>query len=125
MKKIYVIDDDIDFLQLMDELLGKKYIILTATRLDVTGLYSFSPDLILLDNFLGSTHGDRLLWELTLKIPDFSIPVIIMSGHELNPTKYPDLVKAFIPKPCSIKIINKTLEAFFDGTLEPRTNMIA
>ncbi len=125
MKKLYIVDDDIDFLQLMVDLFGKKYHIFTDTRLNVVDVFNFSPDLILLDSFLGNTNSDRVLWELTIAVPDFSIPIILMSGHEVNPTKYPLLVKGFIPKPCSIRVINKTIEEFFAGTLEMPTNSLA
>lgn len=125
MKKIYIIDDDFDFLQLMGELLGKEYEISTSTRLDVESLYQFNPDLILLDNFLGNTRGERVLWELIVAVPNFAIPIIVMSGYEINPTKYPSLVKGFISKPCSIKVIKKTLEDFFAGTSEQKVSIPA
>lgn len=124
MNKIYIIDDDIDFLQLMVDLLGRKYIISTSTRLNISELCSINPDLILLDSFLGNTNSDRVLWELKIAIPDFSTPIILMSGHEVNPTKFPLLVKGFIPKPCSIKVINKTLEDFFTGKLAPPATVL-
>jgi len=113
MKKIYILDDDMDFLELMESVLHKHYKLATGSTFNITELTAFNPDLLLLDNNIGSTKSETVLSELNKLVPGFNVPVIMMSGNDRHMLKSSALVKGFIPKPTSIKQIKQTLSEFF------------
>lgn len=114
MKKVYIIDDDSDFLELATTILGKDYSIASADELDHGHIVSFGPDLILMDNKIGGTDSDLAIDYLKKEIPGFAIPIILVSGHH----NLPDIaiksgVNGYIQKPASIHYIRSYILDFF------------
>jgi two-component system, OmpR family, KDP operon response regulator KdpE len=83
---ILVIDDDEPILQLMRSLLRQySFRSLTASsgREALEIIRTDAPDLILLDLGLPDMAGEKLLEEIH-RISGRSIPVVILSGHQLS-----------------------------------------
>jgi DNA-binding response OmpR family regulator len=83
---ILVVDDDEPILELMTSLLRQySFRSMTASsgREALEAIRTESPDLVLLDLGLPDMSGEKLLEEI-LTISDRSIPVVILSGHQLT-----------------------------------------
>ena len=112
MKKVLVIDDDLDVLEVVK-------LILTSygfeVRLHDTGLnvpeivLDFQPDLILLDIRLPGKSGTEICKEL--KEQDCVIPIILFSAHAMQ-TNFLDSfgADAFIAKPFDVKNLVNTVK---------------
>jgi len=86
VKRILVVDDDIDLLMLLERrLLKEGYEIETAVSLTEAEeiIPSFLPHLVLLDINLKGADGRQLCWKIK-KIYGDSVKVIIMSGYDYN-----------------------------------------
>jgi two-component system, OmpR family, KDP operon response regulator KdpE len=83
---ILVIDDDEPILELMTSLLRQySFRPMTASsgREALEAIRTETPDLVLLDLGLPDMSGEKLLEEI-LRISGRSIPVVILSGHQLT-----------------------------------------
>jgi DNA-binding response OmpR family regulator len=117
MKKILVVDDDVDILTVVELILTRNNYLVEAISKWQYLAYSiqfFKPDLIILDISLGSADGREICKQLKSANETQNIPVILFSAFQkyienLNDC-YPD---AIIPKPFETKqlvdIVNKTL----------------
>ena len=86
VKRILVVDDDIDLLMLLERrLLKEGYEIETAVSLTEAEeiIPSFLPHLVLLDINLKGADGRQLCWKIKNIYGD-SVKVIIMSGYDYN-----------------------------------------
>ena len=82
--KVLIIDDEKDICYLISEILNdENFITSTAynSKKALDEFYSFNPDLIILDVWLGNSDLDGL--ELLKKFKEINnlIPIIIISGH--------------------------------------------
>jgi len=114
MKKVLVIENDIDTLDLIGYLIEDVgYEVLKSNKkLSVQKIISISPNLILLDHFLNDGFGNELCMEIKAHHLSKHIPVILMSviaGLEvIAQTSGAD---AFIPKPFDVYYLeNKVRE---------------
>jgi len=86
LKRILVVDDDIDLLMLLERrLLKEGYEVETAVSLSEADeiIPSFLPHLVLLDINLKGADGRQLCWKIKNIYGD-SVKVIIMSGYDYN-----------------------------------------
>ena len=84
-KKILVVDDDVDFLMLLERLLNKEgFSVETATNLaEAEDIYAyFIPHLVLLDINVKGQDGRKLCWQF--KNSGTGVKVIIMSGYDYS-----------------------------------------
>ena len=84
-KRILVVDDDVDFLMLLERLLNKEgFIVETAANLaeaeDINAY--FDPHLVLLDINVKGEDGRKLCWQF--KNSGTGVKVIIMSGYDFS-----------------------------------------
>ncbi|RYF99671.1 MAG: response regulator [Chitinophagaceae bacterium] len=114
MKKVYIIDDDKDFLEIIDHILRKFYITLTTPNMDLDQLGSFQPDLIMMDNSVGTDHSEIMLKRIKGKFPLFNTPIILVSAHH-DISKLAELkgISGYIRKPSSIAYIRSYVDSFF------------
>lgn len=103
MKKILLLDDDIDILNVIKLVLSyKRYEVKAISKWQNVQaiLKEFSPDLIMLDIDLGGADGGEICKKIKLSKKNQHIPVILISAHHL-PEKYLKSVKAqgFVSKP--------------------------
>ncbi|HEX6194124.1 MAG TPA: response regulator [Chitinophagaceae bacterium] len=106
-KKILILDDEPEILELLDHLLGKQYIVHTKNNiLDFEkDLHEFRPNLLLIDHFLGDNTSNELIRESLRKL---NIPFILHSAHEEIEKLYRESNAAgYIKKPSSIAEIRK------------------
>ena len=84
-KRILVVDDDVDFLMLLERLLNKEgFIVETAANLaEAEDIHAyFDPHLVLLDINVKGEDGRKLCWQL--KNSGNGVKVIIMSGYDFS-----------------------------------------
>ena len=101
-KKILVLDDEPEILELLKHILGKQYVV--HTRSNVTefakDLEEFRPDLLLIDHFLGDNTSSEFISQSLLK---YGVPFILHSAHEDIEKLFVETNAAgFIKKPSSI-----------------------
>lgn len=106
MKKVLVIDDNTDILQLVQMILmNHGFEVLASPQGDdvIAKTESFSPQVILLDVFLSGYDGREICRELKDNPKTKDIPVIMFSAH----TKREDIIREcnaddFIAKPFEV-----------------------
>lgn len=114
-KKLLILDDDLEILELLNHILGKQYIILTRANTDTleNDLKEFGPDAILIDHFIGDTTSKEVL-NKSLRNSSH-IPVILHSAHEeIEKLSLDARVTAFIRKPSSISEIRQGIAKVID-----------
>jgi two-component system response regulator HydG len=82
MKKILVIDDEIDICMLLKRFLTKKEFLVETAQSGRKGLQlleEFEPDLVMTDFRLGDSTGTDLLVSIKAKTPH--VPVLIITGY--------------------------------------------
>lgn len=113
MAKIFVIDDNKEFLEIMELLLGTRHSVKKYNGFNnlVTDVVSFEPDLILLDHFLRTHTSKEVVEKLTTAIMNFNVPVILISAmaHIEMHAKAINAVD-YIAKPCGIDDIENCVE---------------
>ena len=117
-KKILIIEDDEDILQVLETVLVyNDFIVRGVDRTDdiLQLVEEYKPDLVLTDYLLSGTNGGKIC-QFIKKSPDTChIPVILISA-------YPDLAislgnfgfDAFIPKPFDINVLMKKINEFIN-----------
>src|SRR5688572_22201076 len=115
-KRLLILDDDEEILDLMSRILGKKYTLLTKTNTEnlETDLQEFRPDAILIDHFIGDKTSSEVLTN-SLKSMNH-IPIILHSAYEDIEKLYRDTkVAGYIHKPSSINVIRDCIEKVLQG----------
>ena len=117
MKKILVVDDDLDILTLMQMSLSMSgFEVETTARWQVIDerIAKFSPDLILLDVSLGGADGREICKRLKTTKDTEHIPIVLFSANiEIEKSIHDCHSQAFIAKPFSlthlVEIIRKNM----------------
>lgn len=119
MKRILVVDDNKDILQVVQlvlEIRGFEVMTIWDGQETMQAVKHFSPDLILLDVLLGNVSGIAICNEIKSD-PELKKPCIIMfSAH----AKGEDVLKlcpadGFIAKPFDIHQLSETIKEQLDG----------
>lgn len=119
MKKILVLDDDIDILTVVQLVLSNNGFDVTAIsdwRQIYTQVDTFKPDLILLDVSLGTQDGRNICKQLKSSVDTKHISVILFSAnHNVEKSVSECFADSFISKPFDI---NNLIESINDRLLE-------
>ncbi|KAA5532132.1 response regulator [Taibaiella lutea] len=88
MKKILIVDDNENFLEVLSTLLVTKgeFEVITQRRgADVLEIIqNIKPDFVLLDIFIGETNGLDIYKAIKENIPTRETPVLLMSGSDTS-----------------------------------------
>ncbi len=112
MKKIMIVDDDLDILILMQTMLSmNNYQVKVISRWEHINqsISDFTPDLILLDISLGDADGRDICKKIKAAENTQSIPVILFSANSDLGKNYEEAqAEAFIAKPFELsELLNK------------------
>jgi DNA-binding response OmpR family regulator len=102
LKKIIIIEDDVDTLEVMELILRDNgYAIIKANRLvTIKEIISINPNLAILDVLLPYGFGSDLCLEIKSNPKSSHIPVILYSASsDLKKLAKDSLANAYIPKP--------------------------
>lgn len=123
-KKIFIVDDNIDILEIVQETLSYENFEVMATSDNqdiVSKVQDFNPDLVILDYRLGSINGGDVCSAIKA-LPGFkNLPVIIFSAYINNSQELFDYgCDAIIDKPFDLtelitKVNNLMLDAKANG----------
>jgi DNA-binding response OmpR family regulator len=116
MKRILVVDDDIDILEVLQiafEAKGYEVFTLSDGKKVSKNIEKFSPDVILLDVFLEDTNGVTICNQLKSHPETKHIRVILFSAH----SKAEGIVQScaadgFIGKPFNLNHLMELVEGF-------------
>ena len=103
MRKILIVDDNPDILQVMQLLLGSRGFLVEVTT-DAKQLFPkiecFQPDLIFLDIFLSGMDGRDLCKQVKSREDTRHLPIILFSEYKIkNSSLLESKADVFIPKP--------------------------
>lgn len=87
VKRLLIIDDDIDLLMLLERrLLKEGYKVEAAASLPEAEevINSFKPHLVLLDINVNGEDGRQLCWKLKKETANKAVKVIIISGYDYS-----------------------------------------
>jgi two-component system cell cycle response regulator DivK len=108
MKKIFILDDNEELLEIMQRLLSHDYQVECRADSDniIEEISNFSPDLLLLDHSVGEMNSGDILGKLKSGGKPFTTPVVLFSAHPLL-SDMANLIGAdgFIDKPSDINYI--------------------
>lgn len=108
LKKIFILDDEEEILELLERILGNQYIVFTKSNAESLeeDLLKFRPDVIMIDHFMGETTSKDVLTKALDLMED--VPVILHSAHEdIEKLCTETNVAGFIRKPSGIKEIRE------------------
>ena len=113
MKKIFILDDDNDIIDVVNHILKDNYVVKSKT--DAANISeeieAFGPDLLLIDNFIGEKNATEVIKTIRDSHPDFNIPVILFSAsHDIVNTAKAIGATAHLEKPASIKKIRSYIQ---------------
>jgi len=110
-KRLLILDDDAEVLELMSRILNKKYQLLTKVNTDnlEEEIQSFQPDAILIDHFIGDKTSNEIISRSLRNLTH--IPIILHSAHEeIEKLSHNANVAGYIRKPSSIAEIRSRIE---------------
>jgi len=114
MKKILIVDDDMDILVLMQTMLRMydyQVEVISHWENINKGISDFTPDLILLDISLGTADGRVICKELKGAETTRTIPVILFSANSELGKNYQEVsAEAFIAKPFELSHLLSTIK---------------
>jgi response regulator RpfG family c-di-GMP phosphodiesterase len=116
MKRILLVDDNDDYLEIMELILGRKYIIRSCTETKDVGelIVDVDPDLIIVDYSLGLFSSHKVLQSFRSPKTGSPIPFILFSAiHDIDKRAEELGANGFISKPSSIEYIRNYIEDFF------------
>jgi DNA-binding NtrC family response regulator len=120
MKKILIIDDSVDYLELLKIVLGKKYTVLTIAEVkDLKGLLcDFGPDLVILDHYIGTERSNDIATLLRSSRSGQPIPFLLVSAaNNVEQIAAEIGAMGFISKPSSIDHVRKYVDDLFNYRL--------
>ena len=122
MRKILIVDDNPDILQVMQLLLGSRGFeieVTTKGEETLSKLESFQPGLIFLDVFLGGMDGRDLCKQLKTHSDSMHIPVILFSANKVSIASIEESqADAFISKPFDITELVDQVNLLLPESLE-------
>ena len=117
MKKVFILDDDKDVIEVLKHILGRQYEVVCRTNADglLSAITSFNPDLILMDNCIGEQNAADVVVHLRQSNPSFSVPIILFSAaHNINDIAAAIGTTAYLAKPASIQEIRDYVKRYTD-----------
>lgn len=115
MRKILIVDDNPDILQVMQLLLGSRGFLVEVTtdgNETVPMMKSFQPGLIFIDVFLSGMDGRDLCKQLKSSKETRDIPIILFSANKVkNSSIIESGANVFISKPFDIQDLVITIDS--------------
>lgn len=115
MKKVLVVDDDLDILALVQMLLTmNNYGVEAISKWELIDerIEKFSPDIILLDVSLSGADGRDICKRLKSAEVTKQIPIILFSAHADVANNYTECnAQAFVAKPFDISHLVEVLDS--------------
>ena len=115
MKKILIVDDNPDILQVMHLLLGGRGFSVEVTtdgNQTLSKIKSFEPDVIFLDVFLSGMDGRDICKQLKDSPDTKHIPIILFSANKIKSSSVTEAkADAFVSKPFDIQDLLLTIES--------------
>jgi len=105
-KKVLILDDEEEILELLLRILGNKYILLTKTNTEnlEKDVIDFQPDAIMIDHFIGNKTSKDIITKSLKNLKN--VPIILHSAHEeIERLSRDSNVTAYIRKPSGINEI--------------------
>ena len=121
MKKILLVDDNKDHLEILELVLGTKYSIRSAPEIKNLNavIDEFEPDLVIVDRFLGLRTSLVVLDALRFPASGKAIPFFLFSAvHEIEKRAAELGAAGYISKPSSIDHIRKYVDDYFKYRFE-------
>lgn len=112
MGRILVIDDDIEFLDILERFLTKanhQVLKLNEAERAIKEIGSFNPDLVILDILMPGITGG-LLYHTIRKQYGAGLPIIICSGTKLRVHSSDDTLIEYCPKPVDFNKLNEAIQ---------------
>ena len=119
MKKLYIIDDDQDFLDIVSYILGKNYKVVTTNALKLDEVASYKPDLILMDLNLPDIDGLEATSRLKAQPELAHIPVVALTANAMHGDRERCLAAGcdgYIPKPITKSELLNTVAMLLSGS---------
>lgn len=113
MKKIFILDDNEELLDIMKRILQKEYVVYLKSDSEniLREIASFQPDVILLDHYIGNENSGTIIEGLKNSDPSFSTPIILFSAHpQLKQTALTTGAIGYIEKPSEISYIRSYIK---------------
>lgn len=114
MKKVLVIDDDVDFLAALEHLLKSfNYQLVPGTSSDNIEaiIRRIKPAFIILDVFIGKEDGRKIYEAISHLKEEMNIPVVLCSGLSLTKKELEQMPGSmFIPKPLSASRVQQLID---------------
>ena len=112
MKKVLVIEDDLNTIEIMDYLIqGNGFeVIKSLSLLTVDEITRIQPDVIMIDYYMPGGKGDELCAQLKADSQTKAIPLILMSTHsDLQDISKECHADAYLSKPFGIDTVASIL----------------
>lgn len=117
LKKIFILDDEAEMLELLQIMLGRQYNILSRSNTDEfeKDIKEFKPDVIIIDHFMGDSRSQDIISTHAKELGN--IPVILHSAHEeIEKIARISQASAYIKKPSGIREIRAKIETVIRGS---------
>lgn len=114
LKKIMILDDDPETLELLTRILNKYYEIVTEKDPErlLVGDLPYQPDLIVVDHLIGDITSKDIIGAFKAKDRFKNIPIVIHSAYEqIEQIAMSVNASGYIRKPASISEIRSYLES--------------
>jgi DNA-binding response OmpR family regulator len=113
LKRILVIENDIDTLEMVGFLLGDRgfEVIQLVNKISIRDIIVLNPDLVIIDYLLGDGYGDELCLEIKSNPLTNQIPVILFSAsHHLEQIAKDCGANTYITKPFDISYFEEKVK---------------
>jgi DNA-binding NtrC family response regulator len=113
LKRVFILDDDEDIIEVLSHILGKQYTLCCKTNADdiYQSIVNFKPDIILMDNFIGQRNASDIIHHLRNSEQPLSTPVILFSAaHNIEEVASSIGAASYLAKPASIGVIRETIK---------------
>lgn len=117
MKKVFILDDDQDIIEVLTHILSKQYELHTQTVADgvYDAIFNFKPDLIIVDNFIGEQNANQILTHLRSADQPVTAPVVLFSAaHNITELAASLGADKYLAKPASISEIRETIRSMVE-----------
>jgi CheY-like chemotaxis protein len=118
LKKIFILDDDADIIDVIHHILRDTYVVRSKTDANniIRDIEEFTPDLLMIDNFIGEQNATEIINLIRQGNPSFNIPVVLFSAsYDLATTARAIGATSHLEKPASIKKIRAHIQQVFEN----------
>jgi len=112
MRKVLIIEDDIDILNVMTTILKDSYQVLpiSSPRQWKNDVEEFQPDIAIIDVHLGDEDGINICRELKSDSKTSHIKLVVTSALVIQPERLKEYCDAYLEKPFEIDNFTEIIE---------------